>query len=63
MNKVVVIDEELCTGCGACADICPKAILYVDEEQNVCKVTDETECDKLRGCERVCPMGAISIKG
>ncbi len=63
MNTIVVIDEELCSGCGACADLCPKGILFVDEAQNVCKVTDETECDKLRGCERVCPTGAISIKG
>jgi NAD-dependent dihydropyrimidine dehydrogenase PreA subunit len=61
MNKIVVIDEELCTGCGACVDLCPKKILFIDDADDVCKVTDETQCDKLRGCERVCPTEAIKI--
>lgn len=61
MNRIVVIDEEICTGCGACAEICPNKILYVDEKDNVCRVTDENKCDRRRGCERVCPTGAIKI--
>jgi Fe-S-cluster-containing hydrogenase component 2 len=24
-------------------------------------VTDETQCDKRRGCERICPTQAIKI--
>ena len=61
MNKIVVIDEELCTGCGACVKLCPQKILFVDEKDKVCRVTDETKCDKFRGCERVCPTEAIKI--
>jgi NAD-dependent dihydropyrimidine dehydrogenase PreA subunit len=61
MNIIVMIDEELCTGCGACVELCPKKILFVDEADNVCRVTDETRCDRLRGCERVCPAQAIRI--
>jgi NAD-dependent dihydropyrimidine dehydrogenase PreA subunit len=61
MNKIVVIDETLCTGCGACVKLCPKKILFVDEKDHVCRVTDETQCDKFRGCERVCKVGAIKI--
>jgi len=61
MNKIVLIDEPLCTGCGACVDLCPKKILFLDPTDNVCRVTDETQCDKLRGCERVCPVEAIKI--
>jgi len=37
---VVNIDEDLCTGCGDCADMCPRGILYIDEERKLCKVTD-----------------------
>jgi len=41
MNKIVVIDEDLCTGCGACVKLCPKKILFLDKTNNVCKVTDK----------------------
>jgi NAD-dependent dihydropyrimidine dehydrogenase PreA subunit len=62
MNKIVIIDENLCTGCAKCVNLCPKKILYIDKATNKCKVTDETKCDKLRGCERVCPVKAIKIQ-
>lgn len=62
MNKIVQINEESCTGCGACVDLCPLQILYLDKETGKCKVTDENKCDRRRGCERVCPADAIKIK-
>ena len=61
MNKIVVIDQQLCTGCGACVKLCPQKILFLDKVAHSCKVTEETKCDKRRGCERVCPVGAIKI--
>jgi len=61
MNKIVFIDEELCTGCGVCADICPKEILHLDKKTGKCRVTDETKCDELAGCEKNCPVKAIRI--
>jgi len=61
MNKTVAIDENLCTACGTCVEMCPKNILYIDDADNVCRVTDETKCDRLGGCERKCTAGAIKI--
>ncbi|MFA4984904.1 MAG: 4Fe-4S binding protein [Candidatus Omnitrophota bacterium] len=61
MNKTVIIDEDLCIGCGACVALCPKKILYIDEKSQKCKVSDESRCDRLRGCERACPVSAIKI--
>ena len=61
MNKIVVVDETLCIGYGKCVEICPKKILFIDETDNVCRVTDETQRDKSKGCERVCETGAIKI--
>lgn len=61
-NAIVLINQELCTGCGKCADICPKRILYLDKETGKCRVTDETRCDRLGGCMRVCPAEAIRIE-
>jgi NAD-dependent dihydropyrimidine dehydrogenase PreA subunit len=59
-NKIVNIDQDLCTGCAACIGICPVGILFLDES-GLCQVSDESKCDRLRGCERACPTGAIVI--
>jgi len=61
MNKTVIINEELCIGCGVCVSLCPKKILYIDEKSGKCKVSDETKCDRLRGCEKACPVDALKI--
>lgn len=61
MNKIVVINEKTCIGCGKCVEVCPERILSIDEKDVVCRVTDEDQCDKGRGCEQVCPTGSIKI--
>ena len=61
MSDTVNIDDELCAGCGACVDICPQHILYLDGEKNTARVTDGRLCDRLKGCEKACPAGAIRI--
>ena len=57
----VVINDDLCIACGECVDLCPKKILYIDESKDKCRCRDESSCDGLRGCERVCPVEAIKI--
>jgi NADH-quinone oxidoreductase subunit F len=61
MNEVVSIDKEKCTGCGVCIKKCPQQILYIDSETDTCAVIDHSRCDRLRGCVRVCRVGAIKI--
>jgi NAD-dependent dihydropyrimidine dehydrogenase PreA subunit len=61
MNRIVLIDELLCIGCGACVKICPKKILFIDKEIDKCKVADEDKCGKSRCCEKICPVKAIKI--
>ncbi|MFC1912339.1 ferredoxin family protein [Chloroflexota bacterium] len=61
MDKTVSINEELCLGCGICVEICPQHILYLDDSADTARVSRQSKCDRKRGCERVCPAGAIKI--
>jgi len=36
-------------------------ILYINRKTMTCDVIDQSKCDRLGGCEEVCPVGAIKI--
>jgi NAD-dependent dihydropyrimidine dehydrogenase PreA subunit len=59
MKKIIEINKNKCIACGLCVDICPNKLLFI--EGNKCKVKNEKKCDKSKGCEIVCPTGAIKI--
>lgn len=61
MADKVTIEQNLCTGCGICVAMCPKQILGIDPESDLCRVTDPDKCDQLGGCEFQCPTGAITV--
>jgi ferredoxin len=53
------VDEEKCTGCGACAEFCQKGV-YVLKDKVV--VTNPYRCVvSCTGCQSKCPEGAISF--
>lgn len=48
-----------CTGCGACASICPKAAITMkpDEEGFLYPAVDSALCIECDACEKRCPVG------
>ena len=76
-NGKIVIDRELCNGCGDCAaeDVCPQRLIRMipreatnfipcsstEEEEDTVRATCGYGCISCGECERSCPKGAVSI--
>ena len=66
-GKVVVeaisanIDEDLCSGCRICEDLCAYSALEFDEKDKIMKVND-VMCKGCGSCASACPTGAISMR-
>ena len=56
-----VIDEDLCSGCRTCEEMCAYSALEFDSENKVMKVND-VMCKGCGSCASACPSGAISMR-
>ena len=58
LNHIWIEDKKFCTGCAACANICPKQCIALkeDEEGFSYPNVDETRCIECGACTAVCPV-------
>jgi len=53
-----VVNQETCTGCGTCVDVCPTDAIRIASG----KAVITWECTDCGACPRYCPEGAIRKK-
>ena len=60
-KRIIKIDEEKCTGCGACIDVCYEGVIGIVGGK--AKLLSADYCDGLGNCLHGCPVKAISFEG
>ncbi len=55
----IKVDQEKCTGCGTCRDVCPVEAIELNDEK--AKVNEE-DCVNCGSCVEECPEGALSLE-
>ena len=53
-----VVNEDLCSGCRVCNDLCPYGAIIFDEEKEISRV-EEALCKACGTCVSACPSSAI----
>ncbi len=51
---------DLCTGCGRCAEVCPRAVFVMEGRR--ARVTDRDRCMECGACALNCEFGAIKVR-
>lgn len=54
------LDENKCTGCGMCLDVCPHEVFKMNSSHAV--IQNRDACMECGACSRNCPVSAISVQ-
>ena len=64
----IIINEDLCKGCGLCTTACPKNLLVLSKDKlnakgyHPAQMTDESKCISCAFCATMCPDVVIEVR-
>ncbi len=58
-GETLALDSEVCTGCGACVDVCPHAVFDIVAGKAL--IVRRGACMECGACSRNCPVVAITV--
>ena len=59
----ILVDQDLCTRCGICSDVCPMGIIVPAQKEDPGAVPEShaEACIRCGHCEVFCPAGALTV--
>ena len=54
------LDENKCTGCGMCLDVCPHEVFKMNNRHVV--IQNRDACMECGACSKNCPVNAIAVE-
>lgn len=64
MKSQITINQETCTFCGLCAEVCPNQIMKMNGKREVLLRKDRLQlCIQCGQCMAICPFAAIDVAG
>jgi NAD-dependent dihydropyrimidine dehydrogenase PreA subunit len=61
MSERLVIDLNLCDGCGICVDSCPTDVLRSNAETQKVEIVYADDCQACYLCQDDCPQHCIAV--
>ena len=56
------VNSRLCSGCGACIEVCPYRAIEMDYENNIVEINSAL-CKGCGACAAACPSEALTLDG
>lgn len=59
-STTLKLDQEKCTGCGACLEVCPHEVLIMNSGR--VQIRNRDACMECGACSRNCPFDAVFVQ-
>lgn len=53
------LDEQRCTGCGMCIEVCPRGVFKMNGKKAM--LVDKDACMECGACMKNCPFSAVTV--